>query len=383
MLAKVRVAIERAIEDGMFPGAALLVHYNGQVVHHEVHGNACLEPQRKPLTRDTLFDLASLTKPIATATAVLQLIAKGRLSLYEPVSRFIPDFLSPEKKRITMFHLLTHSSGLPAWKPFYAEVGRLTQEQSGIRNVVGAKPLMYELIHQEPLAYPAGSESVYSDLGFILLGEIVEKVAQQTLDEYCQERIFGPLGMRDTGFLPLYSERQMELLRTRSFAATEKCPWRGRVLIGSVHDENAYIMGGVAGHAGLFGTAQDLYLFLRAYLESLNRDGGFFPSKLVREFVTRQTQVPQSPWALGWTTPSPPSASGQYFSSNAFGHLGFTGTSIWVDPDVDLIVIFLTNRVHPSRENQKIRLFRPLLHDLIYESTVMRSSHNPSDAVTG
>jgi CubicO group peptidase (beta-lactamase class C family) len=369
MIKTVSEAMAEAVTKGLFPGAVLLVHHRQQVLV-EAHGFASLVPDQVAMTEDTLFDLASLTKSVATTTAVMCLIAERQISLNDPVSRFIPDFLSPEREAITLFHLLTHSSGLPDWRPFYQEVARLTQEQSGVRNIVGSKSLLYELIHQEPLVYPTGSKSFYSDLGFILLGEIIEKVTQKPLDEFCQEKIFAPLQMKNTFFLPLYSEHQMQIMKTRKIAATENCPWRGRVLRGEVHDENAHIMGGIAGHAGLFSTAQDLYTFLKALLKSLKSQNGFFPQSMVKVFLTRQTRIPGSCWTLGWTTPSEPSTSGQFFSARSFGHLGFTGTSIWVDPEVDLMVIFLTNRIHPSRENDQIRLFRPFLHDLIYQATV-------------
>ncbi len=365
-------AMAEAVLKGLFPGAVLLVHHRKQVLH-EAYGYASLVPQQASMTHDTLFDLASLTKAVATTTAIMCLISDRQISLNDPVSRFIPDFLSQDRQEITLFHLLTHSSGLPDWRPFYREVSRLTQEQSGVRNIVGSKSLLYELIHQEPLVYPTGSKSLYSDLGFILLGEIIEKVTQKSLDEFCEQRIFIPLKMRDTFFLPLYTEHQIQVVKTRRIAATENCPWRGRVLRGEVQDENAHVMGGVAGHAGLFSTAQDLYTFLKALLKSLQSQDGFLPQGMVKAFVTRQTRVPDTCWALGWTTPSEPSTSGQFFSTQSFGHLGFTGTSIWVDPDTDLMVILLTNRVHPSRENDQIRLFRPFIHDLIYQATVEKT----------
>ena len=365
-------AMAEAVSKGLFPGAALLVHHHKPILH-EAYGFASLLPQQTVMTQDTLFDLASLTKVVATTTAAMSLIADQKISLKDPVSRFIPDFLSQDKQGINLFHLLTHSSGLPDWKPFYREVSRLTQEQSGIRSIVGSKSLLYELIHQEPLVYPTGSKSLYSDLGFVLLGEIIEKVTQKSLDEFCHEKIFTPLQMKDTFFLPVYTEHQMEVVKTRKIAATENCPWRGRVLRGEVHDENAHVMGGVAGHAGLFSTAQDLYTFLKTILKSLRGEHGFLPQSLVKAFVTRQTRIPDTCWALGWTTPSEPSTSGQFFSPRSFGHLGFTGTSIWVDPEADLMVILLTNRIHPSRGNDQIRLFRPFIHDLIYQATVEKT----------
>jgi CubicO group peptidase (beta-lactamase class C family) len=365
-------AMGEAVSKGLFPGAVLLVHHRKQVLQ-EAYGYASLVPQQTQMTQDTLFDLASLTKAVATTTAIMCLVADRQISLNDPVSRFIPDFLSQDRQDITLFHLLTHSSGLPEWRPFYREVSRLTQEQSGVRNIVGSKSLLYELIHQEPLVYPTGSKSLYSDLGFILLGEIIEKVTQKSLDEFCEEKIFVPLKMRDTFFLPLYTERQIQITKTRRIASTENCPWRGRVLRGEVQDENAHVMGGVAGHAGLFGTAEDLCTFLKAMLKSLQSQNGFLPQSMAKVFVTRQSRIPDTCWALGWTTPSEPSTSGQFFSARSFGHLGFTGTSVWVDPDADLIVILLTNRVHPSRENDQIRLFRPFIHDLIYQATVEKT----------
>lgn len=365
MLQTVSDAMTQAVSQGFFPGAVLIVHHHKQLILHEAYGSASITPQKTVMTRDTIFDLASLTKVVATTTAIMCLIADRQLSLQDRVSRFVPDYLSQEKQSITLFHLLTHSSGLSDWRPLYREVSRLTQEQSGVRNIVGAKSLLYEFIHQEPLVYSTGSKSLYSDLGFILLGEVIEKVTQKTLDQFCEERIFKPLKMKETFFLPLYTEPQMHIMKSRKIAATENCPWRGRVLCGEVHDENAYIMGGVGGHAGLFGTAQDLYIFLT----SLRGENGFLPRNLVKQFVTRQTLIPGTCWALGWTTPSEPSASGQFFSPRSFGHLGFTGTSLWVDPEAELIVIFLTNRIHPSRDNDQIRLFRPFLHDIIYQAT--------------
>ncbi len=373
MLQTVTEAMSQAVAKGLFPGGVLLVQHKGRTVHFEAYGHAALQPQPVALTTETLFDLASLTKPVATATAAMFLMADRQLSLGDPVSKYIHDFLASDRQGITLFHLLTHSSGLPGWRPLYQEVSRVTQEQSGVRNIVGAKMLLYEIIHQEPLEHPPGTKSRYSDLGFILLGEIIEKITQKSLDEFCADRIFGPLKMKDTFYLPLYTEQQMQVMKDRKIAATEKCPWRGRVLRGEVHDENAHIMGGVAGHAGLFGTAQDLQTFMTRYMAGLRGEDPLFNQELVRQFTTRPGRIPEDAWALGWTTPSKPSTSGQHFSSRSFGHLGFTGTSIWADPDSDLVVILLTNRVHPSRDNDQIRLFRPFVHDLIYQATAGRS----------
>jgi CubicO group peptidase (beta-lactamase class C family) len=211
---------------------------------------------------------------------------------------------------------------------------------------------------------------VYSDLGFILLGAVIEEVSGMTLDRFCHERIFRPLGLRATAFidLSLLRARRLEPV-TEMIAPTERCPWRKKVLCGEVHDDNAYAMGGVAGHAGLFSSAKDLDTILCRLKECYRNTAPFIPQRIVQEFWTRDQAVSDSTWCLGWDTPSPTnSSSGAYFSPHSVGHLGFTGTSAWLDLEHDRHVILLSNRVHPSRDNEQIRAFRPHIHDLIVKA---------------
>jgi CubicO group peptidase (beta-lactamase class C family) len=307
------------------------------------------------MTRATRFDLASLTKPLATTTAVMLLLDEGSLGLQDPVSRFLPGFESGEKSRVRIFHLLNHSSGLRAWRPYYRELG----DGRRIAGSPAGKKAIYEKVHAEKLNYTPGTQSLYSDLGFILLGEIVERAGGLPLDRFCRDRIFRPLSLRGLGY------RKASPAGAGRFAATERCPWRGRVLHGEVQDENAWAMGGTAGHAGLFGTAMEVfYLTQRILLAADGKERGFVAPKTAEAFVSR-AGTPHSSFALGWDTPSAPSSSGRFFSPRSFGHLGFTGVSVWADRDRGLVAVLLTNRVHPTRRNIKIRAFRPAIHDLI------------------
>lgn len=362
--------MEEGVASGVFPGGVLLVEYNGEVVFHEAFGSAALFPERIPATRETLFDLASLTKPLATASALLLLFQRQLIALEDPVSKFLSEYTEGAKKGVTLFHLLNHSSGLPDWAPFYRSIVKQEEKEPGFIGSPSAKEKVYQLACREPLAHPPGFKALYSDIGFMILGRIVEKVGGESLQSFCSSNLFSKIGCKESIFIR--PGEPPEQIGTRRFAATEDCPWRGRIIQGAVHDDNAYVMGGVAGHAGLFSTAQEVHRMVRHWLDSLQGDGLFEPSPALR-FVTRQTgrTVPTgSSWGLGWDTPSrPDSSSGRFFSSSSFGHLGFTGTSIWVDRQNQLAVILLTNRIHPSRENHLIRLFRPALHDLVFQET--------------
>jgi len=341
--------VEQAIADSVFPGAVLLVARRGVIVAERGFGHHTYDPQSPPVRPNTLYDLASVTKVVATTTATMILYDRHQLDLKAPVQRYLPEFRGPGKDRVTVWHLLTHTSGLPAWKPLFKEA---KTPEGILQNIL-----------ETELIYPPGDSTVYSDLGMILLGKVIERVSGKPLDQFCREEIFEPLGMRDTYFCP------PESLRYR-IAPTEFDPWRGRLVHGEVHDENAYALGGVAGHAGLFSTARDLATFLQMVL-----NGGVYGHtrlakfKTVRLFTSRQNVPPYSTRALGWDTPSPEkSSAGEYFSTRSFGHLGFTGTSVWVDPEKALLVVFLINRVHPTRRNIKIRRFRPQLHNAIAQA---------------
>ena len=362
MSSPISATMKAGISQGIFPGGVLLVASKGRVIFHEAYGDAARFPRRIPMTLGTRFDLASLTKPLATTTTMMHLLQEGRIVLSDPVKRWIPEFDQEEKGRVTIFHLLNHSSGLRAWRPYYRE---FIHQRKKIHHAVAKKKIL-ERVHHERLSYLSGSESRYSDLGFMLAGEIVERVSGMGLDRYCREKIFVPLELKTLRFRRVPGRPS----RSLRFAATERCPWRRRIVSGEVHDANTYAMGGVAGHAGLFGTALDVYRLTAYILNVANgKRSGLLSKKIVEPFVTR-ADTHNSSWAMGWDTPSVSSSSGRFFSPRSFGHLAFTGCSIWVDRDRNLIVVLLTNRIHPTTRSIGIRAFRPSLHDVIMKEVV-------------
>jgi len=364
-------AVEAGVTDGAYPGAVVLVGVTGESVYHQAFGRRSLEPDDGPMRPDTVFDLASLTKPLATGLAVMRLIGERKLRLDDRVTRFVPNFGVHDKGEVSIRHLLAHCSGLAAWRPFYRDVVRTAPraplDYLGTR---GARDAVYEAIHREHLEYPTGTRGVYSDLGFMLLGELVELLTHQTLAQYCHERLHGPLGLRVTGFVDLSQLRRRNLVPIEEMIApTERCPWRRRLLCGEVQDDNAYAMGGVAGHAGLFSSAGDVDRLVGMLRAAWLGDASVFSPELMREFWRRDGTVAESTWALAWDTPSAEgSSAGRHISANAVGHLGFTGTSVWFDLERDCYVIFLTNRVHPTRHNDRIKDVRPRVHDAVFEA---------------
>ena len=372
----VDVELANAVEHGVFPGAAVIVKQAGRVLYRHACGFRRLEPDRVQLDIETLFDLASLTKPLATTLAVLLFITEHTIHFDDPVSRFLPDFQGPGKERITIRHLLTHASGLPAWRPYFQRIRErekslATDPFLGTRH---AREWVYTQIQHEPLEATPGERAVYSDLGFILLGALVERLSATTLDQYCQQHIFQPLGLHHTAFLNKDNHTQHPFARPDRIAATERCPWRKRVICGEVHDDNAYAMGGVAGHAGVFSTVDDVDRLVSCLVDCYHGKHDFLPATLLQECWTRCGQVAGSTWALGWDTPSPQqSSAGKLFPPHSVGHLGFTGTSVWIDPERQVHVILLTNSVHPSRDNTTIRHFRPRLHNAVMKVVLGKS----------
>jgi CubicO group peptidase (beta-lactamase class C family) len=356
-------ALNQAVKDGVFPGAVLLVSHRDKICFHEAAGFAAVNPRKIRMTRATLFDLASLTKPVATTTAVMILVDRSEIKLGDPVNRWIPEFSGRGKDGVTIRHLLNHSSGLRAWEPLYKEVIAARRRRPGFIGSPDAKRLVLDRVHRNRLVYSPGAKSLYSDLGFILLGELIENVIGQPLDRFCRKEIFRPLEMRRTFYIKTGPKHRGR------FASTERSEWRKKIVTAQVHDDNAYVMGGVSGHAGLFGTAMDLNRFAKMMLGSLRGQDTLVSPKIIEAFVSPQT-TPGSSWALGWDTPSDPSSSGRFFSPRSFGHLGYTGTSLWIDPEQDLVVVLLTNRVHPTSRNIKIRKFRPMIHDLVYQEFI-------------
>jgi beta-N-acetylhexosaminidase len=337
--------LDEFVEQGAFPGGVVAVGHRGALVHLHPFGHLGYDQDSPAVAKDTIYDLASLTKVVATTTMAMILVDEGRLDLDEKVQDFLPLFHGEGKEAVTVRHLLTHSSGVDWWAPLYEEV---------------RGPEAYlERIQAMDLVYEPGTDYKYSDLGIILLGEILARVAGQPLEEFVRERVFEPLGMNDT----LYRPGKDRLPR---IAPTEYDAWRGRMVRGEVHDENAFALGGIAPHAGLFSTAGDLARFVQMLLNGGVLEHHRIVSRSTVELFTRKAGDGESTRALGWDTKSPEkSTAGSYFSPRSFGHTGFTGTSIWVDPDRELFLILLTNRVHPTRDNQLIREARPAVADAV------------------
>ena len=329
------VAYLRSQVDSAFPGAVIAVGKRDSVLLLAAVGHYGVDDSR-PVSPETIYDLASLTKVIGLTTAAMMLVDSGKLALDASVQRYVPAFAGPGKERVTIRHLLTHSSGLPAWRPLYIETTTRTTA--------------FALVDTTALLRQPGDTFVYSDLGAILLTQVVEGITGQRIDSYLDARVFRPLGMTSTRFLPpsAWSDR---------IAPTERSQ-DGTIIRGTVHDENAWKLGGVSGHAGLFSTAADLARFAQWLLGQ--------PRSL--EWTRRQNLPPGSSRALGWDTPSTNSSGGTKLGSRAFGHTGFTGTSIWIDPEKDLFIILLTNRVNPTRENGRIARVRPRVADLVVDA---------------
>ncbi|HWP57307.1 MAG TPA: serine hydrolase domain-containing protein [Candidatus Acidoferrales bacterium] len=356
---RVESAFQEAVRQGVFPGAVVLAAKGEEVVFERAFGYRSLTPDREPMEIDDLFDVASLTKPLATTTAVMRLVQENRIALDEPARDFLG---ASDMPQFTPRQLLAHTSGLPAWRAYYRELAAMDSAGGSWVGAPQAKAYVYRRVRDERLEASPGSRGIYSDLGFILLGELVETVTGLDLDRFCEEKIFAPLKLKGTFF------NGGRLRPSGAFVATERCPWRARVLRGEVHDENAYAMGGVAGHAGLFSSARDIHRLICRLRACYRGKDAFLDEALMREFFRRDQTVAGWTYALGWDTPSREnSSSGRYFSNRSVGHLGFTGTSIWWDLERDCHIVLLTNRVHPTRENDKIRAFRPHAHDLIME----------------
>lgn len=347
------------IQTGVFPGAVLFARHQGKIRFHQAIGHTSFLPDAFPVQVDTIYDLASLTKPLATASSLLLLVQSERVSLTQTLATILEETKDAPLGQVLLRDLLSHQSGLPAWNPFYqAFPPALPSEPEFRQQRVQA---VLEQILKQPIDRISSLTSVYSDLGYMLLGFVVERVTGQSLATFTQDQIFRPLQSSALTF-GIQDRKEEDVLK--NIAPTEEDPWRGHLLHGEVHDENAAALGGIAGHAGLFGTAQAVGQVTKSWLDSYTGKPSIFQGDVFRQFVKAQ---PGTSWGLGWDTPSQPSSSGQWFSPESFGHLGFTGTSIWIDPIRELEVIFLSNRVHPTRENQAIKTFRPKLHDAIIE----------------
>jgi serine-type D-Ala-D-Ala carboxypeptidase len=340
--------LRSGIDQRAFPGAAVAIAHQGKLIAHKGLGRFTYDATSPALTAETIYDLASVTKVIATTTACMILYERDLFKLDQPLIELLPDFAASSadtRSHVTLRMLLAHSSGLPA----YVKLFQTAHNKD-------------ELLRQAlsvPLTADPGSHAEYSDIGFILLGQALEKLSNQALDLFCRRETFAKLNLAQTCFNPPAG------LKPTIPPTEDDRIFRRRLIQGEVNDENAFVMGGVAGHAGCFATALDVSVFAQCMLQ-----GG---SPLVKKetleiFTRRQDSPPGTSRALGWDTPSQPSQSGRYFSSRSYGHLGYTGTSLWIDPDRQLSVTLLTNRTWPDRGSQSIKQIRPAFHDAVIES---------------
>lgn len=373
--------LEHAIKARAFPAASVVITQGGRLVALKAFGHFTYEegPERSKgdVTPATLFDLASLTKVLATATMAMLLYERALLDLDIPVAAIVPEFVSgtsakdPRRQEVTLRMLLAHSSGLPAYEKLFLKAR--TRDE------------LLHAVFTTPLTANPATRAEYSDIGFIILGAALERIAEEPLDRFCQREIFGPLGMIHTTFNPPQESRK----NIPPTANEEECgagtparepvnsdlppsvsdetrsAFRKRIIQGEVQDENAFILGGVAGHAGLFASAENVARFAHAMLQG----GQPILRPATVALFTRPESAPEgTSRALGWDTPSAPSQSGKYFGPNSFGHLGYTGTSLWIDPDRQLSVTLLTNRTWPDCSSQAIKIVRPQFHDAVLEA---------------
>jgi len=350
--AQVDSIVNAAIADSAFPGAVLLVQQNGKIIHEKAYGYYTYDPSSGHIALNTMYGLASLTKVIATTTATMICYDRGLFKLDDKVAKYLPQFGVNGKGNVTIRNLLVHDSGL---RP------DITRKPASFDTVKNKPQAVMNEIYNDSLVYPTGTKMVYSDLNFILMGKIIEKVTGMTLDKFCEKNIFKPLGMNSTMFNPPDS-------LVYRIAPTEfDNYWRHRQIRGTVHDETSALLGGVAGHAGLFSTAGDIAKLLQMLLQKgVYLGKRYIKASTVEMFVKRQSDL--SSRALGWDTKSKSpdySSAGHLFSSISYGHTGFTGTSVWTDPTRNLFVVFLTNRVYPTRNNHKIFRVRPEVHDAV------------------
>jgi CubicO group peptidase (beta-lactamase class C family) len=345
--------MRQAVSEKVFPGAVLLVSQKNAILFFEAYGYANIF-SKAAMTRETIFDLASLTKPLATALAVMLLVQQGKIELEQDLGSLLPEFKDSDKSGIRLKQLLYHNAGFPDYRPYYQALSKVAPDKR--------QDALRKWLRDEPLVHPIGETVLYSDLGFMILRRVVEYACGCRLDQFVTDEIYRPLTLENLFFIPLDGK-----VPAVNYAATEKCPWRRKVLEGQVHDENAYVLGGIEGHAGLFGSAQNIHCLTADLLCSFHGypSSRLFQQERVRTFFKR---LPGTDKALGFDMPSlTASSSGRLFSKNSVGHLGFSGTSFWMDLEREIVVILLTNRIHPMRTNDRIKAFRPRLHDAVMQ----------------
>jgi CubicO group peptidase (beta-lactamase class C family) len=341
--------LQRAVAEQAFPGAVFGVMVEDKVLALDAVGRLTYDPSTEAVTPSTVYDLASVTKVLATTSMAMLLYQNGQLVLDLPLARILPAFAQGEasggpRHQVTLRMLLAHASGLPGYVKLFESFRE--------------KAALLDACFQLPLEAAPGSRAEYSDPGFILLGEALQVIAGEGLASFCAREVFTPLSMRSTCFLPAADWRS-------AIPPTEEdLTFRRRVIRGEVQDENCFVLGGISGHAGLFSNALDPLLYAQCVLEQER----LFTPETIRLFTTRAEMPPGSSRALGWDTPSQPSSSGRFFSRHSAGHLGYAGTSLWIDFERKLAVVLLTNRTWPRRQSQAIREVRPAFHDAVIQA---------------
>jgi serine-type D-Ala-D-Ala carboxypeptidase len=363
--------LENAIAARAFPACSLAVTLRGELLAHKALGRFTYDSASPTVATDSIFDLASVSKVIATTTMAMILYERGLLDLEATVAAIVPEFAADDERRseVTLPQLLAHSSGLPAYEKLYLRAK--TRDE------------LLQAAFTTQLTAAPGTRAEYSDIGFIILGVALERLADESLDTFCQREIFGPLAMSHTTFNPPKAWRDRIPptanecgadipVRSAADPGTKPSPstFRGRIIQGEVQDENASVLGGVAGHAGIFSTAEDVARFAHTML---NGGRPILRPDTVKLFTRRGSTPEETSRALGWDTPSAPSQSGKYFSPSSYGHLGYTGTSLWIDPDRQLSITLLTNRTWPDCQNQAIKQVRPAFHDAVMEALADRN----------
>ncbi len=396
--------MQSAVNSKVFPGAVLLVSHKENILLHQAFGLSDIESGQL-MQRNSIFDLASLTKPLATSLCLMKLVEKRAIAINNTLSQTFTEIFQPQigtfwvdkittikdKADITIDQLLRHTSGLAAYRPFYKQVIFKPEKER--------RDFMRQLVLMDPLVEKPGKKQIYSDLGYILLAWIIEKISGYRLDGFAYEELYKPIGVTELFFMPTDIDKQIEgknfseqkqlsqnktyLIDSKKevmFVPTEICSWRNKMLRAEVHDDNAWAVGGVEGHAGLFGTALGVWRVLIEMMKLIHgEESNLINRDILRAFLEKRHGIKgqsdscniynRFDMVAGFDTPSLlGSSSGRYFSSESIGHLGFTGTSFWLDPAKSIIVILLSNRVHPTRNNQKIREFRPKIHDVIVET---------------
>ena len=355
-MSKAWAVLDSGIQNKIFPGAQVFIAKNGDVIFNGGFGYHDYSSNSYRVTKKSIYDIASITKVLSITPVIMELISRKKISLDQPVYYFLPDFKGRGKEKVTIRHLLTHSSGIKSYHRFFLEKKYLNRDD-----------VINKIINMD-LEFDPGSHFSYSDLGMIHLMEIAEKVSSKPLEQISSSWIYNRLGMNSTTYNP--AEDLLPQIVPTEFDTL----YRKKLIHGIVHDENTYLLGGVSSHAGLFSTAEDLAKYAQMHLNNGSWLGKrIFKESLLKKFTSKQFIPIDSDYALGWDTPSVngKSSAGDYFSKSSYGHLGFTGTSLWIDPNESIIVILLTNRVHPTRDREGIYGIRRKFHNEVMKSILI------------